>query len=175
MTLKEVTDTASVLIGKKIDIALSSKIVWECMVNLTALFSSACKIAQTNIECTDLNTYYEIPDNCGIIKVMLSNFEYKSYEYNQLGIRFLDIGTYLIYYYDANILAPEENDELPVNKRYHLEICKYLAFSILQISDPSSKVADNLIDEFFTNTKAINESLMKKKRPLSQIATRAWR
>ena len=175
MTLREVTDTASVLIGKKIDITTANKIVWECLTNLTALYSSACKIGHCDMNCIDLNTYFEVPSNCGIIRVIFESSEYKGYEYNELGIRFLDKGIFTIYYYDATIADIEESVELPINQRYHMEICKYLAFSILQIADPSSRVADKLIEEFFDNTKAIDKSMDKKKRFCNVIATRAWR
>jgi hypothetical protein len=175
MTLREVTDTASIIINKRIDAVIASKIVWECMVNLTALYSSACKISNTNISCTDSSTYYELPDNCGIIKVMFENKDYKGYEYNELGIRFLDIGEYKIYYYDATIPNIEEGTELSINKRYHMEIAKYLAFSILQIQDPSSRLADKLLEEFFINTKEIDKSLNKIKKLSSIIPSRIWR
>jgi hypothetical protein len=145
------------------------------MVNLTALYRSACKIGHIDIECADLNTYFEIPQNCGIIKIIFEGTEYKGYEYGELGIRFLDKGIFTIYYYDATIPNIEESVELPINKRYHMEICKYLAFSILQIADPSSKIANKLIEEFFENTRAIDKSLDKKKRFCNIIATRDWR
>lgn len=175
MTLKEITDTASIIINKRIDIAIASKIVWECMVNLTALYSSACKTSYIDIACIDSSSYYELPDNCGIIKVIYENEEYKGYEHNELGIRFLDIGTFKIYYYDATIPNIEEEIELPINKRYHMEIAKYLAFSILQIQDPSSRLADKLLEEFFINTKEIDKSLNKRKKLSSIIPSRVWR
>jgi hypothetical protein len=178
MNLNQITVAASALIGKEIDSDAAEKIVYECINIIAALYETACPVFRVDILCGDTSEYYSLPNNRGIIRVLAeSGAQTPEYEYNACGIRFNETGNFKIYLYKADFEIPENANgasELEINPRYHAEILKYLAYKILQVKDPGSQAAPKLLDEFFSNIKAINASFGKKRFP-SKIPARDWR
>ena len=176
MTLQEVTDVASILIGKQVDISLAKIYLTEGLRLMFAKYDTACPIKCLSVECAETDTPYPLPKHRGIYKIYRDKHRYFDYQCDERGLSFSEPGSYLVYYYSvfSGELAVEES--IPVAPEYDSELCKYVAFSVLRADDPANRLADTLIEEFHGNCTAIHESIAKRqrKRP-TPIETPGWR
>jgi hypothetical protein len=175
MNLNQITAAASAFIGREIDSEAAEKIVYECVNIIAAFYETACPVFHISVSCGDTSEYYPLPNNRGIARVLTDvGGRYAEYEYGACGIRFKEKGNFKVYLYKADFENPGNDAEIEIHPRYHAEIVKYLAYKILQVKDPASKAAPELLDEFFSNIKAIDASFVKRRMP-STIPARAWR
>ena len=164
MTLQEVTDVASILIGKQVDIALAKIYLTEGLRLLIAKYETACPIKCLSVECTEKNTPYPMPGHRGVYKIYRDKQRYFDYQCDERGLSFQHDGSYLVYYYSVFSGEFSEEESVPVAPEYDSELCKYVAFSVLRADDPSNRLADSLIEEFYENCAAIHHSLAKRQR-----------
>ncbi len=176
MTLQEVTDVASILIGKQVDTALAKIYLAEGLRLMIAKYDTVCPVKCINIVCDDEQISHPMPKHRGIYKIYRDKQRYFEYECDENGLRFSHKGNYLVYYYSvfSGELSPEES--IPVAPEYDSELCKYVAFSVLRVDDPSNRLADSLIEEFYENCSAIHQSMARRQRPKpSPIQKPRWR
>ena len=88
MTLQEVTDVASVLVGKQIDTALSKIYLIEGLRLVTTRYPTACPVKCIRIACDVAQTIYQMPDHLGIYKVYRNLQRYQEYSLEESGICF---------------------------------------------------------------------------------------
>ena len=175
MTINEINESASLLIGKPIDGEFAKNIIFECVNIITSLFEHSCPVRSVEIECEDEAVTYPVPKNRGIYKVLEDGKVFKEFEFSVLGIKFYSAGIYQVYYFDSDICCGDVNSELSINAEFHPEIIKYLAYKALQMKDPSSRILENLLNEFFTNIKVINLAISGKAYKNTFIPARIWR
>ena len=176
MTLKEITDVASVLIGKQVDTALANLYVTEGINLITTRYSTACPIKCITITCNNPKDPKYLPNNRGIYKIYRNKQLYADYRMDETGLFFSHEGEYTVYYYSAFFGKLSEAEPVPVSAEYEAELCKYVAFSVLRADDPSNRLADKLVEEFYDNCAAINQSILGRlrRKPLPILAPK-WR
>ncbi len=176
MTLKEITDVASVLIGKQIDMPLANLYLTEGLLLLTAQYATACPIKCVRVMVKDEKEGVLIPQNKGIYKIYREKKRYLEYRLDETGLFVSQEGEYLVYYYQGFSGRLSENENIPVAPEYEGELCKYVAFSVLRSEDPSNRLADKLVEEFHDNCAAIHSSMTKKvRRKPTPIQAPKWR
>ncbi|MBQ7951011.1 MAG: hypothetical protein IJ278_04760 [Clostridia bacterium] len=176
MTLKEIADVASVLIGKQIDTSLANIYLTEGLLLLTAQYPTACPVKCVRVIVSDPETPVSIPQNKGIYKIYREKSRYLEYHLDEIGLFVSHQGEYLVYYYQGFSGRLSENENIPVAPEYEGELCKYVAFSVLRSDDPSNRLADKLVEEFYDNCAAIHSSMTKKaRRKPASIQAPKWR
>lgn len=176
MTLQEVTDVASVLIGKSVDTALANRFLNEGIRILIARYPTACPIKCLRVLWQADTDPYPMPSHRGIYKIYRNKQLYGDYRLDAEGLYLNREGEYQVYYYSAPQGLVTEGEQLPIASEYDSELCKYVAFSVLRTDDPSNRLADRLIEEFYDNCAAIHKSLQGRlKKPASPISAPTWR
>lgn len=176
MTLQEVTDVASILVGKQIDVALAKIYLTEGLRLVTTQYPTACPVKCIRIVCDEAEKIYPMPHHLGIYKIYRNKQLYMEYRLDDTGICFSHEGDYQVYYYSAFSGELSETESIPVAVEYDSELCKYVAFSVLRADDPSNRVADRLIDEFYDNCAAIHKSISARlKRKPKPLEAPEWR
>lgn len=176
MTLQEVADVASILVGKQIDTAQAKIYLTEGLRLLMAKYETVCPVKCIRIECQAVRTPYPIPKHRGIYKIYRDKQLYFDYQCDEEGLSFLDTGSYQVYYYSVFSGELSDREPIPAACEYDSELCKYVAFSYLRADDPSNRLCDQLIEEFYDNCGAIHKSIgsrrIKRRKPLE---TPRWR
>lgn len=176
MTLQEVTDVASILVGKQIDVALAKIYLTEGLRLITTKYPTACPIKCVRLVCEEAEELCPLPGHQGVYKVYCNKQRYPDYSLENGGIRFSHPGEYQVYYYSSFSGELSQSESVPVATEYDSELCKYVAFSVLRADDPSNRVADRLIDEFYENCTAIHQSISGRwKRKPGILTTPRWR
>lgn len=176
MTLQEVTDVASILVGKQIDTALSKIYLTEGLRLVTTQYPTACPVKCIHMICDEAEAIYPMPNHLGVYKVYRNKQLYPEFRLEESGICFSHEGDYQVYYYSSFSGELSETEAVPVAVEYESELCKYVAFSVLRSDDPSNRVADKLIEEFYDNCSAIHKSILGRvKRHPKSLATPDWR
>lgn len=159
ITLQEVANVASVLIGKPVDAALAKLYLTDGLRLVTTKYPTACPIRCTRVECSEENQAYSIPNHLGVYKVYRDKQRYFEYSVEQEGITFSHKGEYQVYYYSSFSGELSWEESIPIAAEYESELCKYVAFCVLRSDDPSNRVADRLVEEFYENCDAIHRSI----------------
>ena len=176
MTVKEITDVASVLIGKQIDTSLANLYVTEGLRLMTTRYPSACPIKCVQISHKNKKEPCVLPKHLGIYKIYREKKRYVDYRLDETGLFLSHEGDYTVYYYGAFSGKVAEGENIPVSPEYESELCKYVAFSVLRADDPSNRLADKLIEEFYDNCAAIHQSITGRvRRKLHPISAPKWR
>lgn len=176
MTVKEVCDVSSVLIGKQIDTALANLYLTEGISLMTTRYPTACPIKRVEISCKNPKESCELPHHRGVYKIYREKRRIFDYRLDETGLYFSLPGDYTVYYYSGFSGKLSEGESLPVSPEYEAELCKYVAFSVLRADDPSNRLADSLIEEFYDNCSAIHRSIQGRvKRRNRPIAAPSWR
>lgn len=159
MTLQEAANIASVLIGKQVDRALAKIYLQEGLRLLIARYPSICPVKCVHISCTEAEEFYPLPKNRGIYKVYRNKQRYTGYETDERGVSFFEPGDYQVYYYSVFSGELSAEEPIPSAPEYDSELCKYVALCVLRADDPSNRIADKLIEEFYENCAAIHKSI----------------
>ncbi len=171
MTLQEVADVASVLVGKQVDLSLANLYLSEGLILTQAKYPTACPITCVTLETNDSHTRHPLPHNNGVYKVYFNKKRTFEYDVDEYGIRFFYPGEYQVYYYRTFTGKLSHEEPVPIAPEYEAELCKYVAFSVLRADDPSNRVADRLVEEFYDNCTAIHQSMSARgrnyRRPLA--------
>ena len=176
MTLQEVTDVASVLVGKQVDTALAKHYLYEGLRLMIAKYDTACPVKCLRIQCSEENTVLPMPKHRGIYKIYRNKQRYYEYQCDEEGILFSDTGEYLVYYYSVFSGEVAFSEPIPIAPEYDSELCKYVAFSVLRQDDPSNRLTDSLIEEFYENCAAIHRSIRSRhRRNPKPIGKPSWR
>lgn len=176
MTLQEVTDVASVLIGKPVDTALANRYLNEGLRLLIARYPTACPVKCLRVLWQADGDPYPMPPHRGIYKIYRNKQLYQDYRLDEEGLFLNREGEYQVYYYSTPQGLVAEGEQIPSAPEYDSELCKYVAFSVLRSDDPSNRLADRLIEEFYDNCAAIHKSLQGRlKKPYSPFPTPTWR
>ncbi len=176
MTLQEVTDVASVLIGKSVDTALANRFLNEGLRLLIARYPTACPIKCLRVLWQADTDPYPMPPHRGIYKIYRNKQLYGDYRLDEEGLYLNREGEYQVFYYSAPQGLVAEGEPIPSAPEYDSELCKYVAFSVLRADDPSNRLADRLIEEFYDNCAAIHKSLQGRlRKPSAPLPTPTWR
>lgn len=176
MTLQDVTNVASVLVGKPVDSPLANRFLNEGIRLLIARYPTACPIKCLRVLWQSDGDPYPMPAHRGIYKVYRNKQLYGDYRLDEEGLFLNREGEYQVYYYSAPQGFVAEGERIPTAPEYDSELCKYVAFSVLRSDDPTNRLADRLIEEFYDNCAAIHQSLQGRMRiPRSPLPTPKWR
>ncbi len=176
MVLQEVVDVASVLIGKPVDTALANRFLNEGIRLLIARYHTACPIRCLHILWQTDTDPYPMPPHRGIYKVYRNKQLYRDYQLDEEGLFLNREGEYQVFYYSTPKGLVAEGEKIPTAPEYDSELCKYVAFSVLRSDDPTNRLADRLIEEFYDNCAAIDQSLQgRMRKPNVPLPAPTWR